>query len=439
MPDSFTVSGSEKILALAQRFAENATLFAQLKAINHGLRRPPKQPHQTIKKIGIIGAGMMGRGIAIVCATNNITVILKDIDDNTALKSQELCLKSLANTPNNSQILQRIQVTANPNALQDCELIIEAVFEEIALKSTVIAAAEGYLAHQGFIASNTSTLPISLLANATTKPEHFIGLHFFSPVEKMPLLEIIVGKKTQLATVAKAFDFAQQIHKIPIVVNDSRGFFTSRVFGTYVDEGARLLEEGVAPEKIEAAAKAAGMAIGPLAVMDEISLKLLITIAETNNFLDQTYGHATAMNGEASLRVAKRLTEKFQRGGRAYSGGFYDYPDKAEKHLWPMLTTLYPTTLALSAQDIQDRLLFRQILEAVNCYHEGIIETVAEANIGSIFGIGFPSQSGGVLQFINEYGLDKFVTRCQQLATAFGSRFTPTEKLILMATQQRLF
>ena len=249
----------------------------------------------------------------------------------------------------------------------------------------------------------------------------------------MRLIEIIVGKKTSKATIAKAFDFAQQIHKIPIIVNDSRGFFTSRVFGTYVDEGARMLEEGICAAKIENAAKLAGYPVGPLAITDEVSQKLLITAAETNAQLDKEFGKANAMNGEASLRLAKQLSEEFHRGGRAYNGGFYEYPKHGKKYLWPELKKLYyKPTVTITTHDIQDRLLFRQALEAINCYHEGVITSVAEANIGSLFGIGFPRQTGGILQFINAYGLEEFCTRAKVLAERYGERFSPPDFLEAM-------
>ena len=241
--------------------------------------------------------------------------------------------KYLEHDHNKTAILNRIYPTEDPHDLKDCDLIIEAVFENVDIKEKVTKETESFMNEKGIFASNTSTLPISILANVTQKPENFIGIHFFSPADKMRLIEIIVGKKTSKETLAKAFDFARQINKTPIIINDSRGFFTSRVFGTFLDEGARLLEEGVNPVKIEHAAKLAGMPIGPLAVSDELSQKLIISIAETNEQLDKELGKATAMNGEASLRVAKMLVEKYNRSGKAYDGGFYEYPEKGKKYL----------------------------------------------------------------------------------------------------------
>ncbi len=410
------------------------TSFFQLGAINDGKNRPKNIPHHRVNKIGILGAGMMGCGIAVVCAKYGIDVILKDINHSAAQTGKERCDKILDHDTYKISILNRIHPTDNPHDLKDCDLIIEAVFENVDIKAKVTQEAYPFLAENGIMASNTSTLPISLLAKATKKPENFIGIHFFSPAEKMRLIEIIVGKKTSQETIAKAFDFAQQIHKIPIIVNDSRGFFTSRVFGTYVDEGARLIEEGINPAKIENAARLAGFPIGPLAVTDEVSQRLLISAAETNSQLDKEYGKANAMNGEVSLRVAKNLFVNYNRGGRAYNGGFYEYPKHGKKFLWPELKKLYyKSSSSVSLKDIQERLLFRQVIEALHCYHEGVIRTVAEANVGSILGIGFPRKTGGIFQFINAYGVENFIERAKILAERYGDRFTPPQFLASIA------
>lgn len=428
-------------LALTQE-AKNKinTLFLQLNEINNGKSRPKNIPHFAFEKVGILGAGMMGRGIALVCAKKGINVILKDINHSRAHAGKEAIEKYLEGDHNKATILNRIYPTEDSHDLQDCDLIIEAVFENIDIKAKVTQETESYMNKNGIFASNTSTLPISVLSNAIQKPENFIGIHFFSPVDKMRLIEIIVGKKTSKETLAKAFDFARQINKTPIIINDSRGFFTSRVFGTFLDEGARLLEEGVNPVKIEHAAKLAGMPVGPLAISDEISQKLIISIAETNDQLDNVLGKATAMNGEASLRVAKILVEKYHRSGKAYDGGFYEYPEKGKKYLWPELKKLFgiPQKI-MPTKDIQDRLLFRQALEAVRCYDEGVLNSVAEANIGSIFGIGFPSSTGGILQFINAYGLDAFYSRALELTIQYGERFSPPALLKSMAAKGKVF
>lgn len=416
------------------------TLFIQLNDINGGMSRPKGIPHSAVQKIGILGAGMMGRGIAVACAKKGINVILKDINRSTAHAGKEAIEKYLEHDHHKADILSRIYPTEDAHDLKDCDLIIEAVFENVDIKAKVTKEAERYLGLNGIFATNTSTLPISLLSHSIQKPENFIGIHFFSPADKMRLIEIIVGKKTSKETLAKAFDFSRQINKTPIIINDSRGFFTSRVFGTFLDEGAQLLEEGVNPVKIEHAARLAGMPIGPLAISDELSQKLIIEIAETNAQLDNKMGKATAMNGEASYRVAKLLVDKYHRSGKAFDGGFYEYPEKGKKYLWPELKKLYGTTQkTLSTKEIQDRLLFRQALEAVRCYDEGVLNSVAEANVGSIFGIGFPSSTGGILQYINAYGLDDFYARALELTKLYGDRFSPPALLKSMASKGKLF
>jgi 3-hydroxyacyl-CoA dehydrogenase/enoyl-CoA hydratase/3-hydroxybutyryl-CoA epimerase len=416
------------------------TFFFQLNNINNAKSRPSNIPTFSVKKIGILGAGMMGCGIAVASAKHGIEVILKDINYSTAQAGKERCSKILEKFPNKMGILNHIHPANDPHDLQGCDLIIEAVFENVDIKAAVTKEAEPYLSNEGIIASNTSTLPISLLANATQNPENFIGIHFFSPAERMRLIEIIVGKKTSKAAIAKAYDFALQIHKTPIIANDSRGFYTSRVFGTYIDEGARLLEEGIYPAEIDNVAKLAGYLVGPLAITDEVSQRLLISAAKTNAQLDTIYGKANAMNGEACTRVAKRLYEEFNRGGRAYNGGFYEYPNNNKKYLWPGLISLYYKPSAhVPINDIKDRLLFRQAIETVYCYQEKVITSAGEANIGSVYGIGFPRQTGGTLQFINTYGLDKFCKRANFLAEKYGERFNPPALLKDMAAKGQLF
>lgn len=390
------------------------TFAIELKMLNAGGSRPENFPKLSVKKVGILGAGMMGRGIAYACASKNIDVVLLDSTIELAQKGKAYSEKLLKQHPKQNEILARIKPTATFADLTDCDLIIEAVFENADIKAEITRNTEALLNADGIFASNTSTLPITLLAKAAKKPENFIGIHFFSPVEKMPLIEIIKGKQTSDATIAKAFDFAQQIQKTPIVVNDSPGFFTSRVFTTFVDEGIRLLEEGIHPARIENLARMTGMPVGPLAVNDEVSQKLTLTIG------------AVADSNAASVRIAKRLIEEFHRGGRAYGGGFYDYPTDGPKQLWPKLLDLYyNASITITDQDIQERLLFRQVIEALRCYEEGVLNSMVDANIGSIFGIGFPPQTGGVLQFIKSYGLEAFLQRAHELSKAYGSRFEP--------------
>jgi 3-hydroxyacyl-CoA dehydrogenase/enoyl-CoA hydratase/3-hydroxybutyryl-CoA epimerase len=287
--------------------------------------------------------------------------------------------------------------------------------------------------------SNTSTLPITLLAEPAKRPENFIGIHFFSPVDKMPLVEIITGEQTSDETLARAFDYAQQIRKTPIVVNDSRGFFTSRVFATYIEEGAQLIEEGVDPVLIENLGRAVGMPVGPLAVQDEVSQQLAVKVSETNRELDERLGDKFA--GEtASYRIASKMLNEYGRGGRAHGGGYYDYPEGGEKQLWSELYSLYhKPEVDLPVDDIKDRLLFRQIVESLRCYEENVVNQVADANIGSIMGIGFPPHTGGVLQYVNTYGLKAFATRLAELESRYGERFAAPQVLLDKAEKGETF
>ncbi len=319
-------------------------------------------------------------------------------------------------------LLARITPTDKAADLQGCDMIIEAVFENRELKAKVTQEAEAMLAPGGFFASNTSTLPISGLAKASAKPEKFIGIHFFSPVDKMRLVEIIRGRATDDDTVARAFDYVQAIGKTPIVVNDSRGFFTSRVFGTFVMEGAAMLGEGIPAPVIEQGGLQAGMPVGPLAVIDETSLTLSMHV------LDQTRADLAA-EGQAFVatpgqQLIERMVKEYKRGGRAAGGGFYDYPAGARKQLWPQLKPLFEKPgQAWDLQEVKDRLLYRQAVETARCLSENVLTNVADANVGSIFGIGFPAWTGGAMQFIYGQGIDAFEKRCAQLAERHGDGF----------------
>ena len=312
--------------------------------------------------------------------------------------------------------------------LTGCDLIIEAVFESRELKAEVTQEAEPLLAPGGFFASNTSTLPISGLATASARPEKFIGIHFFSPVDKMKLVEIIRGRQTDDETVARAFDYVQALGKIPIVVNDSRGFYTSRTFGTFVMEGAAMLGEGIPAAAIENAGIQAGMPVGPLAVLDETALSLSVHVLEQTraDFIAEgkTY---TATPGEL---LVERMVRELKRNGRASGGGFYDYPTVkgARKSLWPELKALFEKPQAVwDINELKDRLLYRQAVETARCLSEGVLGSVRDANIGSIFGIGFPAWTGGAMQFIYGMGVEAFTTRCDTLATTFGPGFLLTD------------
>lgn len=401
------------------------TLFIQMHELNSGAGRPPAPPKNIIKKLGILGGGMMGRAIAYVSARSGIEVVIKEVNQEAADKAKAFSAKLQAN----EEILNRIKASADFNDLQGCDLIIEAVFEDVALKAEVTREAESKLASGGFFASNTSSLPITKLAEASKKPENFIGIHFFSPVEKMPLIEIIVGKKTSDEALAKAFDFALQIGKIPIVVNDSPGFFTSRVILTYINEAAAMLVEGVHPVRIERIARLAGFPTGPLAVWDEVSQKLFYTI-------EKAHGKTSG----PSFKVAEFLIEKYQRGGRAYGGGIYEYPADGKKFIWPKIVeTYYKPDYQISDQEIKERLLFIQSVESLRCIEEGVIRHIRDANIGSIYGIGYPAVTGGVIQIINSYGVKKFYERMSEFAKKYGSRFTPPKILQEKASKNEMF
>lgn len=421
--------------------------FLQMNQVNGGGSRPEGIEKSAVKKVGVLGAGMMGQGIAYVSAKAGIDVVLKDIDQAAADKgkayAEKLLDKALSkgrmSEDKKAGILSRIVATTDAEALRGCDLIIEAVFENVDLKHQMTRELEGLMADNGVWGSNTSTLPITLLAEPSEKPENVIGIHFFSPVDKMPLVEIIVGEKTSDETLARAFDYAQQINKTPIVVNDSRGFFTSRVFATYIDEGALLLEEGLDPVLIENLGKAVGMPVGPLAVQDEVSQQLTVKANETNRELDERLGQKFGKDN-AGYRLAKKMIDEYGRGGRAHGGGYYEYPEGGDKYLWPEVCKwFYREEASLPHQDVKDRLLFRQIVESLRCFEEGVMNNVPDSNIGSIMGIGFPPHTGGVFQFINTYGLGNFVDRCNALSERYGERFAPPRLLLDKASKNELF
>jgi 3-hydroxyacyl-CoA dehydrogenase/enoyl-CoA hydratase/3-hydroxybutyryl-CoA epimerase len=416
-----------------------STMFFQMNEVNGGASRPTGIGKSRIRKLGILGAGMMGQGIAYSSALAGIEVVLRDVSLEAAQKGKAYAEKLLAaavakgrmDEKKKDAILGLIKPTEEAGDLMGCELIVEAVFESVGLKEQVTRQAEQYLVQGGVFGSNTSTLPISLLAKAARQPASFIGIHFFSPVDKMPLVEIICGEQTSEATLAKAFDYARQIGKTPIVVNDSLGFFTSRTFGTYLDEGARLLKDGVEPELIENLARQIGMPVGPLAVQDEVSQELTRKVSETHRAMGTLYSKADT---HISTEICELLIKEYGRGGRHHGGGYYDYPQEGEKRLWPKLHALFvKPEVSLPAEDIKDRLLFRQVIESIKCLQEGVLRSVAEGNVGSILGIGAPIWTGGFLQFVNTYGLQRLVERSSSLAARYGERFTPPELLLQKA------
>ncbi|WP_180146888.1 3-hydroxyacyl-CoA dehydrogenase NAD-binding domain-containing protein [Acinetobacter sp. YH12052] len=410
------------------------TFWHGLNAIKSGASRPKDVAKWQATKVGILGAGMMGAGIAYATASKGIAVVLKDVSLEAAEKgkaySQKLLDKKVSqgrlSAEKRDQVLGLIHATANAADLQGCDLIIEAVFENVELKAKVTQETETYLAEGGIFASNTSTLPISGLANASQDQAKFIGLHFFSPVDKMQLVEIIKGKNTSAETLAKAYDYVQQIGKTPIVVNDSRGFFTSRVFGTFVQEGLRLLSEGVHPARIEMAALKAGMPVGPLAIQDEVSLTLSEHVAAETRKALQAEGKDLPRSGVDD--VIQTMIHEFGRKGKAAGAGFYEYPEGGKKHLWEGLSK-WKKDNAISEQEMIDRFLFVQSLDTLRCLEEGVLESTVDGNVGSIFGIGFAPWTGGALQFLNQYGLEKALLRANTLEAKYGERFKAPQLL----------
>ncbi|MEP3561552.1 MAG: 3-hydroxyacyl-CoA dehydrogenase NAD-binding domain-containing protein [Marinobacter sp.] len=425
-----------------------STFWFQLNAIKAGGSRPDGVEKETFKKVGVLGAGMMGAGIAYSTATRGVEVVLKDVSVENAEKGKSYSEKLLAKKVSRGRmteaekdaVLSRITATDSADDLENCDLIIEAVFEDSGLKAKVTREAEPKMVANGIFASNTSTIPISQLADASAKPENFIGLHFFSPVDKMQLVEIIVGETTSDETLARAFDYVQQIGKIPIVVNDSRGFFTSRVFGTFVNEGISMLAEGIHPASIDNAGVLAGMPVGPLAISDEVTLTLMQHIrAESKRDAEAAGRTWTPHPAEG---VIDTMVNTHNRKGKASGAGFYEYPEKGKKYLWPELENLFvdqEKARSVKLQDLKDRILFIQAIETIRCLEEGVLRTVEDANIGSIFGIGYAPWTGGAIQFVNQYGVRNFAERAQELATQYGERFTPPTLLLEKAEKNETF
>jgi 3-hydroxyacyl-CoA dehydrogenase/enoyl-CoA hydratase/3-hydroxybutyryl-CoA epimerase len=417
------------------------TLWHQLNAIKKGQSRPKSLPPATVKKLGILGAGMMGAGIAYVSAKAGIEVVLLDTTIEGADKgkaySRGLLDKAIArgrsSPAKRDALLSLITPTTSYADLAGCDLVIEAVFENRGIKAACTQQAEAVIPAEAVYASNTSTLPITGLAQASVRPANFIGLHFFSPVDKMPLVEIIVGKETSDETLARGFDYVLQIGKTPIVVNDRRGFYTSRVFTTYIMEGMAMLAEGIHPRSIEVAGLKAGMPMPPLALQDEVSLSLSLHIAEqTRRDLEAEGLNLPVHPGFA---VVQEIGGKQGRIGKKAAQGFYDYSGK-DKSLWPGLLDIYPPRPEQpSQQELVDRLLFAQANEAARCFEEQVVRSVADTNIGSIFGWGFAPHHGGALQFINAMSAQRFVERARELAKAHGPRFAPAAIVVRQAQE----
>lgn len=400
--------------------------------------RPEGIEKTKVNKVGVIGAGMMGGGIAYVSAMAGIEVRLIDRDQAAAEKGKaystrildKAVAKGRLTEEGKNAILERIQASDDQSSLDGCDLIIETVFEDLTLKHQIVKDCEPFLVANGIMSSNTSSLPITELAKPSQKPENFIGLHFQSPVDRMPCLEIIATRETSDETIARSLDFASQIKKIPVLVNDGRSFFTTRVFATFGDEAARLLAEGVDPVIIENMAKMAGFPAGPLTIIDEVSQQTTLKILQTNMEMDRLLDEHTVDVSAPLYEILKTMVDDLGRGGRAYGGGFYEYPKEGRKQIWPKLYELYhKKETDLPHQDIKDRFMFRWVIESLLCLEEGVLNTVRDANIGTVMAIGFPAYTGGVFQYINMLGTKNFYERTLELQKAYGDRFTPPEIL----------
>jgi 3-hydroxyacyl-CoA dehydrogenase / enoyl-CoA hydratase / 3-hydroxybutyryl-CoA epimerase len=433
-----------KILRSPEAAAMMRTLFVSLQEINKGARRPAAVPASRLKRVGIVGAGFMGASIGYVTASAGIEVVLIDRDQASADQGKAVSAKLIGDQVNKGRasaadrdaLLGRITATADYGALKDCDLVIEAVFEDPAVKVETIRKAQAAMRQGVVFGSNTSTLPISTLAGGFKDPTRFIGIHFFSPVEKMMLVEIILGRETGDAALGLALDYVRAIRKTPIVVNDSRGFYTSRVVGTYLREGHLMLGEGIPPAMIENVARMAGMPVGPLALNDEVAVDLAWKILKAT---EKEAPHAVDPRQKALLA---EMVETRGRLGRKNGKGFYDYPDKGPKKLWPGLAELAPKRLDPDAIDIAEmkhRLLGIQALETARCFEENVLTDVREADVGSILGFGFAPFTGGTLSYIDMMGTKRFVALCEALAKKHGSRFAPSKLLIEMAAKGETF
>ncbi|MGW8483033.1 3-hydroxyacyl-CoA dehydrogenase NAD-binding domain-containing protein [Microbacterium sp. NPDC055903] len=423
--------------------------FFDLQEINAGGSRPSTGaggeplPKYTATKVGVIGAGMMGAAIAYVSAKAGIDVVLKDVSVEAAEKGKDYARsleeKALARgktTPEKSEaLLGRISTTGDPADFAGVDFVIEAVFESVPVKQGVFQEIEDVVEADAVLGSNTSTLPITLLSEGVKRRSDFIGIHFFSPVDKMPLVEIVRGENTSDEVLAKTFDYVQQIRKTPIVVNDSRGFFTSRVIGRFIAEAVAAVGEGVEPVSVEQAALQAGYPAGALQLLDELTISLSRKIRLETRAAEEAEGGVWVEH--PSEAVMDWMVEDVDRPGRKAGGGFYEYSEDGRRTgIWPGLREKYGSgRTVLPLKDLQERMLFAEALDTIDCLDKGVLTSVADANIGSIYGIGFPAWTGGVLQYVNQYegGLTGFVTRARELASTYGERFEPPASLVARA------
>jgi 3-hydroxyacyl-CoA dehydrogenase/enoyl-CoA hydratase/3-hydroxybutyryl-CoA epimerase len=421
------------------------TFFVQMNEMDAGASRPAGIEKTAVKKLGILGAGVMGAGIAFNAAKMGIEVVLKDLSQENADRGKQyavsVCEKNRRiDEAQAEQILSLIQPTADVNDLAGCDLVIEAVFEDRGVKAAVTRETEAVLADSAIFASNTSALPITELSQASVRPENFIGMHFFSPAEKMPLVEIISGEKTSDEALARAFDLVQQLGKKPIVVKDSPGFFTTRVIGQTITQGQMMLAEGVNPALIENAAAFNGSPMGPLETLDSISIETAYHVMNQSQADARERGEVVETTPESE--VIRIMIEQCERTGQRMGKGFYDYDDKGKKiATWPGLKALFAKGgyCDIPYQDVKDRLLFSQVLEAIRIMEEGVLTSVGDGNIGSIMGIGFPPHTGGVYQCVNAYGVQAFADRAGELAQRYGEAFQAPGLLLEMAAQGKTF
>ena len=426
-----------KLLQSAQTRNMIRTLFVNKQAAEKGEHRPKDVPPTELKKIGVLGAGMMGAGIAYVTAKNGMEVVLLDRELEYAEKgkgySQKLVEKGVSRgkvtKEKGEALLARITPTADYDDLKDVDLIVEAVFEDPEIKADVIKRTEAVIGAETIFASNTSTLPITGLAKHSERPDQFIGIHFFSPVDKMPLVEIIPGEQSGDRALATALDYAGKLKKTPIVVKDARGFYTNRVVPPYLNEAMRMVAEGVSPALVENAAKALGMPIGPLALTDETSQELGLSIVRAE---EKETGVDKSADPAYGLLV--KFVEQLGRKGRKSGGGFYEYPEGGKKFLWPGMAEHFPPTDEQPPlEEAKDRLLYAQLIPAAQCYVDGIVHDPESADLGAIFGWGFAPWTGGPMSYIDTVGADAFVRRADSLAEKFGSRFNPPDMFRDMA------
>jgi 3-hydroxyacyl-CoA dehydrogenase/enoyl-CoA hydratase/3-hydroxybutyryl-CoA epimerase len=406
-------------------------MFLGKNEADKGASRPKGIPTTDVKKLGILGAGFMGAGIAYVSALSGIEVVLKDITLENAEKGKDYSrglvqkgiVRGKTTAEKGEKVLSLIKPTSDVADLKGCDLIIEAVFENRELKANVTKEAEPMLSELGVFGSNTSTIPITGLAKASSKPENFIGIHFFSPVDKMMLVELIRGEETSDYAVALAVDFVKKIRKTPIVVNDSRGFYTSRCFSTYTTEGIALLKDGVDPVLIENAGKNAGMPVGALAVSDEVALDLALKISK------QSIVDGALSEEDGAYQVTRMMVEDLGRFGKKNKKGFYEYPEVGKKYLWEGLAEYFPVSKNQpDVEEVKKRLLYRQVVESIRCIDEGVLMTKLDGNIGSILAWGFPPYAGGTLNFAGFVGTETFLNEVERLANTYGERFRLNEK-----------